>query len=128
MEINEYSKLAARTINKDMTRTIMTCHALTGLVSEVGEVASLYQHAIQEGRDGTQKFRVNSDKLADEVGDCLWFINELLTAAGWSLEEVCQKNIDKLRKRYPDGFDADRSKHRHEFGEDAPAATPDSIG
>ena len=28
------------------------------------------------------------------------------------LETVLQMNVDKLRARYPDGFDAEKSQHR----------------
>ena len=37
---------------------------------------------------------------------------EYCTANGWSLDEVFKLNIDKLRKRYPDGFDTEHSLHR----------------
>jgi hypothetical protein len=34
---------------------------------------------------------------------------------GVTLEDVAQHNVDKLKARYPDGFDADRSIHRPEY-------------
>ena len=49
-----------------------------------------------------------------ELGDLLWFIAEYCTANGWTLDEIAQMNIDKLRKRYPDGFNAERSINRKE--------------
>ena len=36
----------------------------------------------------------------------------LRNALGWNMETVMQTNIDKLRARYPDGFDAEHSLHR----------------
>lgn len=45
----------------------------------------------------------------------LWYIAQTATGLGVTLEEVAQHNVDKLRKRYPDGFDADRSVHRPEY-------------
>ena len=44
----------------------------------------------------------------------MWFIAEYCTAHGWSLDDVAQTNIDKLKKRYPDGFDAEHSLNRAE--------------
>ena len=49
-----------------------------------------------------------------ELGDLLWFVAEYCTAKGWELDEIMQMNIDKLRKRYPDGFDSELSQHRAE--------------
>ena len=50
--------------------------------------------------------------LIYEVGDLLWGIAEYCTAKGWSMDVVAERNIEKLRKRYPEGFDAKRSVHR----------------
>ena len=49
-----------------------------------------------------------------EVGDLLWGIAEFCTASGWMLEDVAQANVEKLKKRYPDGFSADRSLNRED--------------
>ena len=51
-------------------------------------------------------------EMASEVGDLLWGIAELCTVRGWCMDDVAAKNIQKLKKRYPDGFDAERSLHR----------------
>ena len=44
----------------------------------------------------------------------LWFIAEYCTSHGWDLDEIMQMNIDKLKKRYPEGFEVDRSLNRAE--------------
>jgi hypothetical protein len=44
----------------------------------------------------------------------LWFVAEYCIAKGWELEEIMQMNIDKLKARYPEGFEAERSLHRKE--------------
>lgn len=49
-----------------------------------------------------------------ETGDILWFVAEYCTAMGWKLDDIAQMNIEKLRRRYPDGFEAERSLHRME--------------
>ena len=49
-----------------------------------------------------------------ELGDLLWFIAEYCTANGWSMEDVAKMNIDKLKARYPTGFEAEKSLHRKE--------------
>ena len=57
---------------------------------------------------------LDRDALVKELGDCLWYIGAFATVLDVSLEEIAQRNIDKLRKRYPDGFDPDRSRNRTE--------------
>lgn len=105
---NEYQRLAARTADKRLDMIRMTQHALHGISAEVGEVASLYQHAIQE------KGEVSAAKLVEELGDLIWFIAELATVNNIPMDYILEHNIDKLVARYPDGFDEQRSIHRHD--------------
>ena len=47
-----------------------------------------------------------------ELGDVMWYIAMTCESFGWSLDEIKQMNIDKLKKRYPDGFDTERANNR----------------
>lgn len=105
MQINEYQALAARTINNELTSYEKEHHALHGMVGEIGELHSIYQKRFQG-------HPVEGSHVVKELGDLLWFIAEYCTAHGWDLESVAQMNIDKLKARYPEGFDAERSLHR----------------
>lgn len=105
MTANEYQELAVRTINKDLKQDEKVLHSLFGMTGEIGELHSLYQkiyqgHSVDEGH------------AMKELGDLLWFIAEYCTANGWTLERVMETNIFKLRNRYPDGFEIDKSLHR----------------
>lgn len=102
---NEYQLLAERTMNHDLESYQQEMHALHGMVSEIGELHALYQKVYQ-GHIAD----VNHAKK--EVGDLLWFIAEYCTANGWKLDDIMKMNIEKLSKRYPEGFSADRSLHR----------------
>lgn len=102
---NEYQDLASRTIRHDMTKAEQEYHALHGIVGEIGELHSIYQKEYQ-GHFDTDEHKMK------EIGDLLWFAAEYCTARDWSLDEIMQKNIDKLKARYPEGFDAERSLHR----------------
>nr|DAR29933.1 MAG TPA: NTP-PPase-like protein [Caudoviricetes sp.] len=106
MTINEYQKLAIRTCNIDNADRKIH-HALHGMVGEIGELHSLYQKLYQ-GHD------LDEEHLKKECGDLLWFIVEYADAHGWKLDDIAQLNIDKLKKRYPHGFEAERSLHRQE--------------
>ena len=104
---HDYQSLAARTINPNLTKGQIKAHALWGLASEVGELQGLYQKAYQG-------HKIDSEHAKKEVGDICWMIAEYCTAQGWDLGDVMQLNIDKLKARYPEGFDADHSLHRKE--------------
>lgn len=108
MQMNDYQLLAARTIDRNNLDLIsMECHALHGMVSEIGELHGLYQKEYQ-GHD------MELTHLKKELGDLLWFIAEYCTALGWTLSDVAQMNIDKLKARYPEGFSVEKSLHRKE--------------
>ncbi len=104
----EYQELAARTINKDLTLVGQRNHALHGMVGEIGEIHSLYQKEYQ-GHGAPDR-----EHILKEVGDLLWFVNEYLTSQGFSFDECMEVNIEKLKKRYPDGFAVERSLHREQ--------------
>lgn len=103
---NEYQKLAMRTCSIPYSdKGGMMNHSVFGLCSEAGEVAGLFQKVYQ-GHE------LDPEHLKKELGDCLWMIAEACTAMNWTMEDVMQLNIDKLRARFPEGFDPERSLHR----------------
>lgn len=102
---NEYQKLAARTINIYLSDWEKETHSLFGMASEVGELHSLYQKVHQ----GLTFDVIHAKK---ELGDLMWFIAEWCTANDIDLEEIMELNIVKLRERYPNGFDEEKSLHR----------------
>ena len=105
MTLNEYQELAARTINTELTDSQQVRHALFGIASEVGELSGLFQKNLQG-------HKIDEEHLMKECGDILWMLAELLTTKGYTLDDVARMNIDKLKARYPDGFDAEHSIHR----------------
>lgn len=69
-----------------------------GLCGEAGEVAELVKKAAWHGKP------VSLEKMADELGDVLWYVADLASHYGLSLSEIAAGNIEKLRQRYPEGF------------------------
>lgn len=111
MNMNEYQVLAARTINTHLSTEQMLDHAILGLNSEAGECAGILQKTYQG-------HTLNEAELKKEIGDALWFISEAATSLGVTLDEIAQSNIDKLMKRYPEGFSEERSVNREEYRHD----------
>ena len=101
MNVGVYQRKAARTINRKLEEFEIELHAVHGLASEVGEIHGIYQKEYQ-GHD------IDDEHLKKELGDLMWFVAELCTIKGWNLSEVMEMNIEKLRARYPEGFEADK--------------------
>lgn len=107
MTFDEYQVKASRTMNKDAAALAQEMHALHGMVGEIGELHSIYQKMYQ-GHD------VDPEHQKKELGDLLWFVAEYCSAKNWKLSEIAELNIEKLKARYPDGFDVEHSLHRKE--------------
>lgn len=107
MRMNEYQALAQRTANTKLPSPKIE-NGLLGLFGEGGECAdTLKKYLFQE-------HELDKDHMIEELGDVLWYCAELAAGLGVTLEEVAKRNIDKLRKRYPEGFSAERSRNREE--------------
>ena len=106
MKINEYQELALRTHNENLGQVQAFANYALGLNGEAGEVADHIKKGIFHGHE------MNRHELAKELGDCLWYVANLANLAGFSLEQIATMNIDKLMKRYPNGFDKERSVNR----------------
>lgn len=109
MELNQYQELAQRTSNKALAKREHLLNGALGLAGESGEVADLVKKAYMQGH------AIDRATLAKELGDILWYIAEAATAIDYNLDTIAQMNIDKLHKRYPEGFDPERSIHRPEY-------------
>ena len=108
MRMNEYQAMAQRTCNITNTVGDKIENGCMGMNGEAGECIDLLKKARFQGHE------LDREKMIEELGDVLWYCAELATGLGVTLEEVAQRNIDKLRRRYPEGFDAERSRNRAE--------------
>ena len=106
MTMNEYQKAALRTAKPHMDVYAQLQEGALGLCGEAGEVADYIKKAAYQGHV------MKTDRLVEEIGDVLWYAALLADAAGVGLDEVAQANVDKLWKRFPEGFDSDRSVNR----------------
>lgn len=108
MEINEYQKLAMRTLNTEIDKKELILNASMGLCGESGEVIDLVKKHLFQGHD------LDDEKLIKELGDVAWYLAEAATALNVDLSEILEKNIKKLENRFPDGFNSNRSINRGE--------------
>lgn len=108
MTINEYQQLAMTTLNKEMTKKDMLINGVMGLCGESGEAIDIVKKHLAQGHE------LDKEKLIKELGDIAWYLAEMATVLDIELEEVLKRNIEKLKKRYPEGFDKEKSVNREE--------------
>ena len=100
------ARLAQRTDARDNTASGKLENGILGMCGEAGECADLLKKYLYQGHE------LERDKLAEETGDVLWYVAETAAGLGLTLEDIAKRNIEKLKRRYPDGFDAERSRQR----------------
>ena len=106
MTVNEYQKLAMTTLNPSLSKKDVLINGVMGLCGESGEAIDIVKKHLAQGHP------LDREKLIKELGDIAWYLAETATALDVTLEEVLQGNIEKLRRRYPEGFDTAHSIHR----------------
>lgn len=106
MTINEYQTLAMRTLNPSLSKKDVLINGVMGLCGESGEAIDIVKKHLAQGHD------LDREKLIKELGDVAWYLAETAHALDVPLEEVMQRNIDKLKARYPEGFDSAKSVFR----------------
>ena len=94
---SSYQANAERTA-KGFNNPYMIANWGLGLAGETGEVIELIKKSQFHGKG------LDIDELAKELGDVLWYVSAICTQVGLSLEDVAERNIDKLMNRYPNGF------------------------
>ena len=133
MQGNEYQKLAMRTNDHRATARLLDkaemiesfkqvklgidtenydfggiLNACLGLSGEVGEFNDMIKKWIFHEKE------LDVEHAKKEAGDICWYLAMLCESFGWNLDEIIQMNVDKLKARYPEGFDVDRANHRAE--------------
>lgn len=108
MNSDEYIALAMRTAIPQSQKEMITESAL-GLAGEAGEIAD----AVKKWR--FQGHKLNTIDLYEELGDVLWYIALMCSATGTNFERLWEMNIEKISKRYPNGFDENRSINREDL-------------
>lgn len=106
MKANDYQKQALRTLNPKLDKKDILINGVMGLCGESGEVIDLVKKHLAQGHP------LDKEKMAKELGDVAWYLAECAYAIDYNLEDILQMNIDKLKKRYPEGFDENKSINR----------------
>ena len=105
MNNQEYMQLAQRTSNTKTSKEKIL-NGVLGLCGESGEVIDHVKKHLFQGHE------LDKEYIKDECSDVLWYIVEILEGVGYTLDETMTHNIKKLQKRYPKGFEANKSINR----------------
>ena len=105
---NEYQRLAMATLNPALSKQDVLINGVMGLCGESGEAIDIVKKHLHQGHN------LDNEKLIKELGDIAWYLAEVAYALDVKLDDVFQQNIEKLKARYPMGFDTERSINREE--------------
>ncbi len=106
MTINEYQELAMTTLNPALDKRDVLINSVMGLCGESGEAIDIVKKWLAQGHE------LDKEHLAKELGDIAWYLAECAYALDIPLEDILAANIEKLKKRFPEGFDTKRSIER----------------
>ena len=106
MTVNEYQRLAMSTLNPALDRKEVLINSVMGLCGESGEAIDIVKKWLAQGH------ALDKERLTKELGDVAWYLAEAATALDIPLESIFQENLEKLKNRYPEGFDAQKSMTR----------------
>tara|TARA_Y100000592_G_scaffold9055_1_gene12681 strand:- start:363 stop:761 length:399 start_codon:yes stop_codon:yes gene_type:complete len=125
IKINDYAKFVDETTSEESKHHIALLGRLddlknianiprlltssVGMLAESGEFAEISKKIIFQGKEFNEEERFHMKR---ELGDILWYWVQGCIALGFEPEDVMQENINKLEKRYPNGFDVHRSENR----------------
>ena len=108
-KMQEYDmKFSSEQSNKESVDIGGIFNACLGLSGEVGEFNDMIKKWVFHEKN------LDMEHAKKEAGDILWYVVMLCESFGWNMDEIMQMNVDKLKARYPDGFDVERANNRAE--------------
>jgi NTP pyrophosphatase (non-canonical NTP hydrolase) len=104
--LDEYQRAAERTMNAGLSEEQRLMDAAAGLSEEAGEVLGIVRkHVFME-------HPLDRERVTRELGDALWCLAAVATSIGVALDDVAATNLQKLRRRYRDGYSDEASRTR----------------
>ncbi len=100
MDFDEYQKFSRQTaIYPHRGKNFI--YPTLGLAGETGEVAEKIKKIIRD--KGGHLSAADKIAIAKELGDVLWYLANLASELGLSLNDIAQTNLEKLRSRQARG-------------------------
>jgi NTP pyrophosphatase (non-canonical NTP hydrolase) len=105
MDLRKYQEFCKKTAKKFDNSDIEILTWGLGIAGEAGDVASCIKKTVSHNNDV-------KDGIKENLGDTLWYAAMICTYFGWNLDEVLNQNIEKLSKRYPNGFSVKNAQRK----------------
>ncbi|TAL20756.1 hypothetical protein EPN90_00025 [Patescibacteria group bacterium] len=100
MNFDEYQKLSRRTaVYPNQGNNFI--YPTLGLAGEAGEVAEKVKKILRDYNGVADESKKN--EIAKELGDVLWYVAQIATELGLSLDDVARLNLEKLISRLERG-------------------------
>lgn len=96
MDLRTYQERAKKTDRNPGTDEQARMIPLAGLASETGELLGEYKKYLRDG----ENHRLFKERLAEEVGDLLWYVANVATKFDLDLAQVAEQNLDKCEGRW----------------------------
>jgi NTP pyrophosphatase (non-canonical NTP hydrolase) len=96
MDMNEYQRLAAMTDQNGANDANGMMVALLGLAGETGSILTLYKKWLRDG----DAYQIMKERVAEELGDVLWYVAAIATRAGIELDDIAVGNTNKVAQRW----------------------------
>lgn len=94
MNFNEYQKKSRKTAKYPEKNFV---YPALGLNGEAGEVAEKVKKVIRD--KGGKLDQETKEDIGRELGDVLWYLAQMATELGLSLDDIAEQNISKLFSR-----------------------------
>ena len=107
MEIKEYANEVKRTLADLGYKEKNNIHMLMGLSTEVGELTDIFK------KNFAYNTKIDWVNVEEEICDIMWYLINLCNINGIDIEKALDKNISKLKARYPEKFDEELARNRN---------------
>ena len=97
-DLDVFQEEALRCMRSDLPYEAICSNMCMGLAGETGETVDIFKKHIYQGKD------LDINDVIEEIGDILWYIANLCNVNRITMKECMESNVEKLRKRYPNGF------------------------
>ncbi len=100
MKSEDFKKIVRELLNSDMHPEISntTIHGAMGVIEEAGEILGMVKKSLWYGK------KLDESLMLEEMGDVLHYLTMLCNERDWTLEDLMETNVAKLKIRYPNGY------------------------
>jgi NTP pyrophosphatase (non-canonical NTP hydrolase) len=81
-------------------------HMVIGISTEAGELLDAYKKHFAYGKE------LDKVNVGEEIADMMWYISNLCRMLNIDYEEMLERNINKLKARYPEKFTQENALNR----------------